>query len=245
MSISAKQVVRTWWAAMAEALLEDCETSGDIAAKQAMWRADEADAYCGRCGASAGEGAATESGCPHCRGQSVAWDGVVRLDAYESPMDEWIRRMKFRRMWTWGPWFGRQLAMASGGRLRGGRTVVTGVPLHWRRRWSRGYDQAWLMAKAMGEAGGVPVSRLLERRRWTTSQSKLKSQHKRAANVKDAFAMKPVDLTGWTVWLVDDVKTTGSTLRQCVRLLKNAGAERVFVAVAAVADPKGSGFERS
>lgn len=54
--------------------------------------------------------------------------------------------------------------------------------------------------------------------------------------------MRDIDLTGYEVWLIDDVKTTGSTLQACTQLLRKAGARSVHAAVAAVADPKGQNF---
>ena len=79
---------------------------------------------------------------------------------------------------------------------------------------------------------------VLRRQRRTVAQSTIQAQHERLANVRGAFVPHPVDLTGWTVWLVDDVKTTGATARECCRLLRAGGAERVNLVVLAVAEPQ-------
>jgi predicted amidophosphoribosyltransferase len=56
--------------------------------------------------------------------------------------------------------------------------------------------------------------------------------------------MKNIDLAGWRVWLIDDVKTSGATAGACARLLKKAGAARVNLAVMAVGDPRHAAFQR-
>ncbi|MEX2671016.1 MAG: hypothetical protein WD294_02775 [Phycisphaeraceae bacterium] len=186
--------------------------------------------------------AVTLNGCPHCRDRRIAWDNLWRLGAYQKPLSSWIIAMKFQRAWGWGNWMGRQLAAVTPTHER---SVVVPVPLHWTRRWRRGYDQAALIADGFATAKGFPLAKLLRRRRRTAAQSALKSREKRRRNVHHAFTMRPVDLTGWTVWLIDDVSTSGSTARVCTHLLRRAGAERVNLAVPAVADPKHADFQHT
>ena len=83
---------------------------------------------------------------------------------------------------------------------------------------------------------------MLRRTRYTHPQTSLPPA-KRADNVRESVAARRVDLSGWHIWLIDDVKTTGATLAACTRLVRRAGASRVFIAVAAVADPHGSDFK--
>lgn len=148
--------------------------------------------------------------------------------------------MKFHRQWRWAPWLGGQLARAIGP-MEAERVIVCPVPMHWLRRWRRGYDQATLLAREVGRRRNWPVASLLRRKRLTLPQVSLPPS-KRAANVRGSFAIVPVDLTGCHVVLVDDVKTTGATLGACARLLRKAGAEAVHAAVVAVADPQGRRF---
>ena len=207
------------------------------------WHVDASTQYCHRCGASVGPGEALEK-CSHCVNQPIAWQRIVRLAAYKAPVEPWIVAMKFHRVWPWASWFGRQLAGAIEQVEEPGKTLVCPVPMPWLRRWRRGYNQSQIMSRALARALKLEHVELLRRLGWRPPQTQvLPSQ--RAANVRGSFEMRPVDLTGWHVILVDDVKTTGSTLTGCTRLLKQAGAASVCVAVAAVADPKGQDFKRT
>ena len=206
------------------------------------WRPDPVSAYCGRCGATAGPGAATAEGCPFCRGQRVPWDRVVRLSDYTPPMSQWIKSMKFSYQWSWAPFLGRCLAEALPDTPADQRWVVCPVPMPWPRRWWRGFNQAQLIAQAMADARDLTCAPILRRTRYTTPQTTL-TRTQRQANVRGSLALRRVDLHGWRVWLVDDVKTSGATLHACCRLLREAGAEEIGIAVAAVADPSGQDFQ--
>ena len=78
---------------------------------------------------------------------------------------------------------------------------------------------------------------LLRRTRFVRAQTAI-APTRRYVNVRRSFGVRHLDLTGWSVWLVDDVKTTGATLTSCARLLRGAGARKINVAVVAVADPR-------
>ena len=206
------------------------------------WSADGAAAYCGRCGATAGPGAATAAGCPFCRGQKLPWDAVTRIGAYRPPLDGWIKAMKFGGQWSWGRFLGERLAEVLPAPADVGRCVVCPVPMPRSRRWRRGFNQAQLMAEALARQRRLPCLELLHRTRYTAPQTTM-TRTQRSANVRGSLALRPVDLEGWEVWLVDDVKTSGATIAACCRLLRQAGAARIHIAVAAVADPHGQDFK--
>lgn len=213
------------------------------AATRAQWTADPPSAFCYRCGASVAVEAMTLDGCPFCVNTTVAWQRIVRLGTYIDPLDDWIIRMKFAGAWWYAPWFGEQLAgrVAS---IMQGRCVVCPVPMPRLRRWRRGYNQAFLMAEALGRTNGWPIERLLVRTRHTAPQTTV-APSKRRDNVRDSIAMRrSLDLAGWQVCLVDDIKTTGATATVCAKLLTQAGADAVVLTVAAVADPRGRNFKQ-
>ena len=207
------------------------------------WQPDESDDYCQRCGASAGPGSVLADGCTFCRGKKLPWDRVTRLSLYDEPMDGWLKQMKFAKQWSWASHLGRLLAERVGEPIEQGKMVVTYVPMHWRRRWRRGFNQAELMARSLAKARGWPMVPMLKRSQWTHPQpSVIPSQ--REQNVKHSFELRQVDLKGWQVVVIDDIKTSGATLGTCCKLLKGAGARSIQVAVAAVADPKGTKFKK-
>ncbi|HED66108.1 MAG TPA: ComF family protein [Planctomycetes bacterium] len=111
------------------------------------------------------------------------------------------------------------------------RPLLVPVPLHRLRRFERGYDQALLLARALGEELDAPVRRLLRRRRWTVPQGEAGPESRRS-NVAGAFRpvlAEPHHLRGVSVWLVDDVVTSGATVEACVEALGELGARSVGV----------------
>jgi len=119
------------------------------------------------------------------------------------------------------------------------------VPLHPLRYLQRGHDQALGLARSVAAVLNRPVRRSLGRLRPTPAQGTACSEstwaaltgrgrggHSRAANVRGAFALEQREarhLAGRRVWLVDDVVTSGHTVRECSLLLKRAGANSVGV----------------
>jgi ComF family protein len=109
------------------------------------------------------------------------------------------------------------------------------VPLHWSRRLVRGYNQSYVLLRKF-RPSGARVSTDLVRIRRTKIQPAMASPTARARNVSGAFAVRRGHgFAGRRICLVDDIKTTGATLNECARVLKAAGAARVFALVLAVA----------
>jgi ComF family protein len=114
-----------------------------------------------------------------------------------------------------------------------GAELILPVPLHVRRLRQRGFNQALLLAELFSHRWKVPLCRNnLRRIRWTEPQVSL-SATERADNVRGAFSLhEPGELKGKRVLLVDDVYTTGSTVKECCRVLGDAGAESAVLTVA-------------
>jgi ComF family protein len=119
-------------------------------------------------------------------------------------------------------------------RIRGSRfDIIVPVPLHAARQRERGFNQASLLATLLSAQTSIPSRPVLERIRYTTTQTAL-DRSERMENLHNAFRLrKNVDVRSLRVLLIDDVLTTGSTLSECARILKRAGALSVHAATAA------------
>lgn len=112
------------------------------------------------------------------------------------------------------------------------------VPLHWSRCLSRGFNQSYILAGKLIHSS-ARISTDLVRIRRTRIQPAMASAAARARNVAGAFAVRHRnEFAGRKVCLVDDIKTTGATLNECAKTLKQAGASKVFALVLAVAGQK-------
>ncbi len=132
---------------------------------------------------------------------------------------------------AYGAWLAR-----AGAELAAEADLIVPVPLHWMRLFARRFNQAALLAQALGRETGLPVvPDLLLRRRRTPSQGRL-SVDQRRRNVAGAFAVKGARaplLADRRVLLIDDVLTTGATAAACARTLRRGGARSVDVLVLA------------
>ncbi|MCG2686563.1 ComF family protein, partial [Candidatus Parcubacteria bacterium] len=105
--------------------------------------------------------------------------------------------------------------------------VILPVPLHQRRLAWRGFNQAELLAQAVAQEFGLQINNnLLIRKKYTSPQVKLKSKD-RNKNIQGAFEIKS-NLIFKNILLIDDVITTGATMNEIARILKNNGAKKVF-----------------
>ena len=119
-----------------------------------------------------------------------------------------------------------------------GADLIVPVPLHKKRLRQRGFNQAVLLGEILSKRWGVPLQRNnLQRSRWTEPQVNLTAAA-RAENVKGAFTLtEPENIAGKRILLVDDVYTTGSTVKECAKVLKNGGAcEVAIITVARAAE---------
>jgi ComF family protein len=128
--------------------------------------------------------------------------------------------------------FAAKMMTRSSSALLSETDAIIPVPIHARRMLKRKYNQAALVAGFMGKRSGKPVLYgAVSRVRATPSQGHL-SFKERAANVHGAFRINSAsDVRGRKILLVDDVMTSGATLNECARVLKEAGARRVYAAV--------------
>lgn len=111
--------------------------------------------------------------------------------------------------------------------------IVTPVPLHWFKRLRRGYNQSSLLARVVADNTGITVRNVLKRKRYTKSQTQLTDTIRRE-NVFGAFTIEENEVKNKRILLVDDVLTTGATMNECARILKQAGAAAVYSCVAAI-----------
>ena len=172
--------------------------------------------------------------CRDCRVSVPPFDVAWGSYAYGGWLEEAIRRVKFGGQEAWGRFLGKLLAHAllSTGFGRGSALVLP-VPLHWRRKWKRGFNQSELLAREVARALGRPLeTRGLFRLRPTAAQARL-SRRDRLHQLTGAFVAWPEKVEGMRVLLVDDVMTTGATVAEASRTLKDAGARGVKVAVLA------------
>jgi len=224
-------------------MLPICDACRDSVARQT-------DALCARCGEaldldleSSRQLPAEGLLCHVCRAVPPMFERALAYAVYQDKLREMVHLLKYERM--------REIAKLLGGMLAksiltlrcetGRELIVVTVPLFPSKQRQRGYNQSELLADAaIAELRTLApewrlrrIAGLLVRTRDTQSQFEL-STHGRRRNLAGAFAIDSAKLPpGCEVLLVDDIYTTGATARECARVLRRAGARKVWVATLA------------
>jgi ComF family protein len=172
--------------------------------------------------------------CSLCRQGLNGFDAAYAFGFYEDELRALIQLFKYGKVQPLARMFGDLLAQALPRERK--FDMVAPMPMHWRRRWQRGFNQADLLAREIGRRTGLPVRNIARRKRATVQQAGLTSA-KRRANVSGAFEIRRSErVKGRSILLVDDVLTTGATAGACARALKAAGASSVSILTVARAD---------
>ena len=174
--------------------------------------------------------------CGVCSQRPPAFDSADAAFIYRQPIAGLIQRFKFNGDLAAGRLLAQLMAIELGHNRPNSAMpqaeLMIPVPLHRDRQWRRGFNQAQLICRDLRQALGITWAPILKRHRSTRTQSDLPAK-KRAGNVAGAFRVAHLPSGLRHAVLVDDVMTTGTTLNECARVLKQAGLERVDVWVLA------------
>jgi competence protein ComFC len=174
---------------------------------------------------------------PICK-RKYGLDGLWSLGIYEDPLRSAIKKLKYRKVadfslalvdimieyWArYQPFLLDEIK-----KNRGKDWVVVPVPLHWKRQNERGFNQSAEIGKLFAKKLGLKYGEVLKRSRYTKPQANLKGRE-RTQNIKNAFEVVPnYQLQTTNYLLIDDVWTTGSTLKECTFVLKKEGTKKVW-----------------
>ncbi len=185
---------------------------------------------CPRCAQPTG---AQSIRCRRCRIHPLPLDAIVTPWLYGGELATAVRRLKFSREVAGA----RELAPLWAGALAAtvqayGAELIVPIPLHWRRRWQRGFDQNTLLVHHAVHYAAIPapIVHCLRRIRHTKEQSLLAARE-RQSNLNRAFVVplaQRAGVVGKRVVLVDDVVTTGATMAAAARALHRAGVAAVI-----------------
>jgi ComF family protein len=161
--------------------------------------------------------------CGRCNGKGIRpFKAIARLSTFESTTRDLVHAIKYGRKWATLDIVAAMLADQPRVReVLANADVLVPVPLHWLRRFHRGFNQAELLAKSLGRSHRLPIVRAVGRSRSTTSQTAFHSRQARRKNLKHAFRLLDARmLHGRRVVIVDDVMTSGATLQTVARTIR-------------------------
>lgn len=176
------------------------------------------------------EGEGDPHACGHCAVAAPPFSRHRSAGRYRGVLKDALLLLKYRRYRPLGRILGGMAyeALKKDEDLWRGVDLIVPVPLHRKRRRERGFNQSEEIGREIGERAGLKVAAgVLRKTRPAPPQTSLEHAD-RADNVRDAFALgRKTDIRGKVILLVDDVYTTGSTLRECARVLRTEGAAEV------------------
>jgi ComF family protein len=216
-----------------------CSASVDLG----EYLCDECDAkvcrivrpFCDKCSEPFDGAITTTFACANCAHRTLYFEAAVSAFRSRGIVRHVILNFKYGRQIHLRHLVARWLVAAfDDERLRERQfDAIVPVPLHPARQRERGFNQAALLAEWLSSHLSVPLRPALQRIHYTTTQTAF-DRSERMQNLRGAFRLrKKADVRKSRVLLIDDVLTTGSTLSECARILKEGGAQSVYAATAA------------
>lgn len=214
-----------------------------LTGRDSRWVPEGVGSACPRCGRSVGEGEVSpEDGrCVGCRAEKLAWERLIRLGSFAGELREAIHAMKYEAWRAQGMQLGRLLGYRVLDELRWAgvppeSAILVPVPMPTLRRLGRGIDHTLVLARGVRSTSGVRLVPMLRRSGGKPQVQVAPSL--RASNLRNRVRVKRVEIVRpQVVVLVDDVKTTGATLKACSRAINGAlgrSETRVWASVVAV-----------
>lgn len=170
-------------------------------------------------------------------------DGIISdfaalyLFQKDKELQKIIHELKYGNRFVTGKYLGREIALCLKDKISAwSADCLVPVPLYHVKKAERGYNQAEYLCRGISEISGLPVKlNLIKRIRFTNTQTQL-NLNERKKNVEGAFrAANSSRIAGKKIILVDDVITTGATIGECAKVLKDSGAARIYALSAALA----------
>ncbi len=172
--------------------------------------------------------------CSKCRG-SFPLKRVIVCAHWQNPLKVFVYNLKYHKLHVLAEKLGALMAVTYFKFSSDKDVIITPVPLHRNRIWARGFNQADILAREIAKLLGVNFANLLIRSKNTKPQFGL-SRNLRRQNVDGIFRFnlkKTAIIKNKTIVLIDDVIATGSTLKECAKVLKNNGAKEIWALVLA------------
>ncbi len=170
--------------------------------------------------------------CHDCVQTQHYFDKGAALWIHKEPVNMSIYQYKFHGQRWFGKYYAREMAERYGSVLMKWKPdMILPIPLHRAKLRKRGYNQAAIVSKELGRLMEIPVNMKIFKRVRMTNPLKNLNPAQRKKNLRKAFAVADggrKKLAGKTILLVDDIYTTGSTMDEAAKTLKNAGVEKVF-----------------
>lgn len=212
--------MKVYWEALVDLFYPEEALPGEVARVEPP--------FCQRCGEPFSAAAETHIVCSNCSGRRWHIEAARAACRAEGVVRDCIHGFKYRgqfhHLQRLGQWLVEGFDRHYGDQSWDG---LVPVPLHWRRRWLRGFNQAGELARWLSRARRIPVWNGLRRYRPTGMQARLR-RSERLRNMAGVFALKRgFDATGLRLLVIDDVFTTGATVDACAAVLKRSGAREV------------------
>ncbi len=175
--------------------------------------------------------------CGHCLHHPPLFERSIIPFAYEYPLNGLIHQFKYRRHLTCGKLLGHMLAehlkqCAQDDDAWHAPDLLIPAPMHWLKRWQRGFNQAEFLAQHVARELDIPLATRIVKRSHKTPAQKELTRAERQENLRKAFAISEKNrahITGKRIAIIDDVVTTTATVRELSQLLIKAGATEVQV----------------